>query len=238
MSPSVKSQVIAIIPARGGSKGLPGKNIRPLCGKPLIAYSIEAALNAALIDRVVVSTEDEQIARVAQQYGADVPFLRPVAMAEDDSGVGEAINYTAHRLAWEDNQTFTVIVTLYPTHPFRTPALLDFLVTKAVEGYSPVNTVRKIRHSAFSTFAPNGRQGVLPLLHPKVLDSGKEISSKQYFRFYGLFSASATGIISRPFLYVVKDTVCLVDIDTLADFYLAEEILKQGLFNFNAAGLS
>ena len=237
MSPSAKSKVIAVIPARGGSKGLPDKNIRPLCGKPLIAYTIEAALSAVLIDRVVVSTDDEQIAEIAKQYGAEVPFLRPAAMAGDNSGVGEAINYTVHRLAREDKQMFTTIVTLYPTHPFRAPALLDFLVKKAVKGYSPVHTVREIRHNAFSTFVPNGNQRVLPLLHPKSLNGG-EMPFKRYFRFFGLFSAAGAGPSGAPFLYVVKDTVCLVDIDTLADFYLAEEILEQGLFDFNTAGLS
>ena len=69
--------MIAIIPARGGSKGLPGKNIRPLNGKPLIAYAIEEALKAKHIDRVIISTDDEEIARVAVEYGAELPFMRP-----------------------------------------------------------------------------------------------------------------------------------------------------------------
>ncbi|MBW1723549.1 MAG: hypothetical protein JRH13_15900, partial [Deltaproteobacteria bacterium] len=76
-----KPEVLAIIPARGGSKGLPRKNIRDLCGKPLIAYSIEVALRAKLIDRVVVSTEDEEIAEISESFGAEVPFLRPKEMA-------------------------------------------------------------------------------------------------------------------------------------------------------------
>jgi CMP-N-acetylneuraminic acid synthetase len=92
-----KPEVIAIIPARGGSKGIPRKNIVDLCGKPLVAYSILAARHAELIDRVVVSTEDEEIAEVAKAWGAEVPFLRPKELAKDTSGIGEAISYTVSR---------------------------------------------------------------------------------------------------------------------------------------------
>ena len=77
--------VVAFIFARGGSKGLPGKNIRLLNGKPLIAWSIEHALNVKRIDRVIVSTDSEEIAKVAKQYGAEVPFIRPAELATDDS---------------------------------------------------------------------------------------------------------------------------------------------------------
>ena len=75
--------MIAFIPARGGSKGVPGKNIKEICGKPLIAHTIEAALKADKIDRVIVTTDDEDIARVARQYGAEVPFMRPDYLASD-----------------------------------------------------------------------------------------------------------------------------------------------------------
>lgn len=77
--------MIALIPARGGSKGLPGKNIKSLCGKPLIAYTIQAALNASGINQVVVTTDSEEIAEISRQYGAEVPFLRPKELAEDTS---------------------------------------------------------------------------------------------------------------------------------------------------------
>jgi CMP-N-acetylneuraminic acid synthetase len=78
-------KVLAIIPARGGSKGIPRKNIRDLCGKPLIAYSIEAAIKSRLINRVIVSTDDEEIAEISKSFGAEVPFMRPVCLAEDRS---------------------------------------------------------------------------------------------------------------------------------------------------------
>ena len=79
------SGTLGIIPARGGSRRIPRKNIRPLGGKPLIAYTIEAAVAATTLDRLIVSTDDEEIAKVAQSYGADVPFIRPARLAADDT---------------------------------------------------------------------------------------------------------------------------------------------------------
>ena len=77
---------LCVIPARGGSKRIPRKNIRPFCGKPILAYSIEAALETGLFDRVMVSTDDEEIAEVAQAHGAEIPFLRPGELADDHTG--------------------------------------------------------------------------------------------------------------------------------------------------------
>ena len=112
-----KLEVIAIIPARGGSKGIPRKNIVDLCGKPLIAYSILAARHAKYITRVIVSTEDKAIADVAKEWGAEVPFLRPSEMAEDDASVGDAISYTISRLVGHSESRVYVI--FFPTSPFR-----------------------------------------------------------------------------------------------------------------------
>src|SRR3989337_3606707 len=91
--------VLAVIPARGGSKGIFRKNIALLGGKPLIAYSIIAALRSRLIDRIVVSTDDEEIADIAKHYGAEVPFMRPKEMAGDRASVSDAVEHTVSKLA-------------------------------------------------------------------------------------------------------------------------------------------
>jgi len=88
---------VAIIPARGGSKRIPRKNIKPFHGKPLIAYSIETALKSKLFDQIIVSTDDEEIADVAKKYGAEVPFIRPKNLADDFTGTADVIN---HALEW------------------------------------------------------------------------------------------------------------------------------------------
>lgn len=117
--------ILCIIPARGGSKGLPGKNIKELCGKPLIAYSIEQAIASKYIDRVIVSTEDDSIADVARRYKAEVPFKRPPELATDTCGV---IDVLIHALDWmRDNQDFDpdALVLLHATTPLRTTEDID-----------------------------------------------------------------------------------------------------------------
>jgi CMP-N-acetylneuraminic acid synthetase len=111
-------EILSIIPARGGSKGLPRKNIKPLLGKPLIAWTIEQALNSKYIDKVVVSTDDEEIAEISKEYGAEVPFLRPKELARDDSPTIDAI---MHAINWfeERGEFFDILVLLEPTSPLR-----------------------------------------------------------------------------------------------------------------------
>ena len=111
--------MIAIIPARGGSKGLPGKNIRPLNGKPLIAYAIEAALKAKNIDRVIISTDDEEIAKIAVEYGAELPFMRPEFLASDTAQAVDNYIYTIGRLEEESGEKIDAFVVLQPTSPLR-----------------------------------------------------------------------------------------------------------------------
>lgn len=118
-------RILGLIPARGGSKGVPRKNIIPLCGKPLIAYTIETSSKSRLIDAVIVSTDDREIARIAEQYGGDVPFLRPPELAGDDS---PDIDFLKHAVEWvETNRDWhpEILVILQPTLPFRTVEDID-----------------------------------------------------------------------------------------------------------------
>ena len=117
--------MIAIIPARGGSKGLPGKNVRPLNGKPLLAYAVEAALKAKHIDRVIISTDDEEIARFAVEYGAELPFMRPAELASDTAMAIDNYIYTIGRLEKEDGKLIDAFVVLQPTSPLRIAEDID-----------------------------------------------------------------------------------------------------------------
>lgn len=110
-------KAIAIIPARGGSKRIPRKNIKLFHGKPLIAYSIEIALKSNLFDKVVVSTDDEEIAEIAKKYGAIVPFIRPKELSDDYTGTGAVINH-AIKFLKEQGESYDFICTLYATAPF------------------------------------------------------------------------------------------------------------------------
>lgn len=114
---------VAIIPARGGSKRIPRKNIKSFCGKPMIAWSIEAALNAACFDQILVSTDDSEIANVALDYGAAVPFMRPPELSDDSTGTIPVIR---HAIEWlnRNDRAVEQACCLYATAPFVTPAVL------------------------------------------------------------------------------------------------------------------
>lgn len=122
---------LGLILARGGSKRLPGKNIRPLCSKPLIAWSIEAGLACPALDTVLVSTDAPEIAEVARSYGADVPFLRPAPLAGDRSTSADAAIHALDWLAQQRGQTYDAVMLLEPTSPLRTrqdlPAVVALL---------------------------------------------------------------------------------------------------------------
>jgi len=120
--------MIAIIPARGGSKGLPGKNIRDLDGMPLICHTIKSALESESITRVIISTDDDDIAIVAKECGAEVPFNRPSKLAKDNSMVMDAYLYTIDRLVEMENITIDSFIALLPTAPLRRSHDIDMAV--------------------------------------------------------------------------------------------------------------
>jgi CMP-N,N'-diacetyllegionaminic acid synthase len=116
--------VLAVVPARGGSKSIPDKNIAPVGGKPLLAWSIEAGLGARRIDRVIVTTDDESIAAEARRFGADVPFVRPAELAADTTPMAPVVAHAVASLADQGWTTRTVVL-LQPTSPLRTSAHVD-----------------------------------------------------------------------------------------------------------------
>lgn len=119
-----KHKVICVIPARGGSKGVPRKNIKKLADKPLIAYTIEQALQSEYIDRTIVSTEDKEIADISEQYGAEVPFIRPDELAGNQV---PTINVLLHTIKWieEEKYSFNILVLLHTTAPLRAVKDID-----------------------------------------------------------------------------------------------------------------
>ena len=134
----MKERVVAIIPARGGSKGLPRKNILPLAGKPLLAYSIEPALQAKLVDRVMVCTEDKEIAQVGRDLGAEVPFLREAALGEDHVGCNQVMVRTVQRLFeanWLQDRN-DIVVYLQATDLFKRAAWIDECVQALLDNPS------------------------------------------------------------------------------------------------------
>lgn len=164
----MKETVLGIIPARGGSKGIPGKNVRPLAGRPLLAYAVEAARAAALIDRLILSTDAPEIAALGGRLGIEVPFLRPAELARDDTPMLPVVE---HALAYLEESGWSpdVVVLLQPTSPLRRPehivgalALRRRLGADAVASvvalpahYSP-DYVMRIENGRLVPFLPTG----------------------------------------------------------------------------------
>ena len=122
-------KIIAIIPARGGSKGIPNKNIIDLCGRPLIQYSIDSAKGSKYIDKVIVSTDSEKIAEVSRKSGADVPFLRPVGISNDVAKSSDVVIHGIDFLKENYGDEYDYVILLQPTSPLRTAKHID----KAIE---------------------------------------------------------------------------------------------------------
>jgi len=136
--------IVAIIPARAGSKGVPDKNIKLLAGKPLIAYSIAAAKKSKLINRTIVSTDSKKYASIAKKYGAEVPFLRPSKIAGDNSTDYEFMKHVIDWLNKNENYYPDFVLNLRPVTPFRNPALIDKAIKTLID--SPDSTSLRSAH--------------------------------------------------------------------------------------------
>lgn len=144
-------KVLALVPARGGSKSIPRKNVRLVNGKPLVAWSIEHALEARSITRVICTTDDEEIAAVAKRFGAEVPFRRPAAISGD---LAVDFEFHLHALEWlRDHEGYLpdLVVHLRPTHPVRRPATLDRAV-EMLAAHPEADSLRAVRSAVFSPY--------------------------------------------------------------------------------------
>lgn len=134
-------RILGLVPARGGSKGLPGKNIAPLAGRPLIAYTLEAARASRHLDRCVVSTDCEAIARVCRECGGDVPFLRPPELARDDTPTMPVVLHALAALG----EPYDAVLLLQPTSPLRTPADIDAAIEMLAADPSADSVISVVR---------------------------------------------------------------------------------------------
>lgn len=226
-------QRLAIIPARGGSKGLPRKNLQRLSGKPLIAHTIEAARVARSLQRIVVSTESPEIAEVGRQYGAEVPFLRPPELAGDETPTLPVLQHVLTQLEATEGCTPEIIVVLQPTSPLRRAEDID----KAVDllersgADSVVSLCAAEHHPAWMKRLEGDR--VLPFL-----ENAPEYTRRQdmppVYRLNGAIYITRRRILMEENRILGQDTRGLVmdaessvDIDTLFDLKLADLIMQE-----------
>lgn len=219
--------ILALIPARGGSKGIPCKNLYPLAGKPLIAWTIDVALHARCFTRIVVSTDSREIADAAIRLGAEVPFLRPEELARDNSLMGHVIDHVLGGLRETGFQT-DILVELYPTHPFRTVRMVRDLTARLENGAAQASTVRPVSMPWDHLLTLDANGGVVSLA-----DSVQAFPAPA-FRRYGLFNGWRVNpeLSSRGHAHPVVNPVELIDIDTPKDMRVAEAVLNQHLYDF------
>lgn len=226
-------RVLGLVPARGGSKGVPRKNARKIAGKPLLAWTAEGALAAERLDRVVLSTDDDEIAELGRECGLDVPFQRPPALAADATPM---IDVVVHALAWAETvgEHFDAICLLQPTNPLRTAADVDGAI--ALFDRSGADTVfttllTPAEHHPDWAFVDDGHGGL------RLATGGTEpVARRQdlrpaFYREGSVYVTRSTVIRSRGSLYGDRirsypiDAARSVNIDTAADWVRAERLL-------------
>lgn len=229
----MNERIIAIIPARGGSKGLPRKNIAMLNDKPLISYSIESALNADLVSRVIVSTEDAEIAEVSRKYGSEV-MNRPMELAQDDTPTISVVQQVLHQLV-EDRYHAEVVVLLQPTTPLRTTEDIDAAVRLFLtSNCQSVVSICEMEHSPYWSFQVE-RSYLKPLLGKKYLKMRRQDLPRVYLPNGALFVSSPMALYKTQSFYSSRTMPYImppersIDIDCENDLLHAEILLKKSL---------
>jgi len=225
-------KTVAIIPARGGSKRIPRKNIKDFCGKPIIAYSIEAAKASGLFDRIIVSTDDEEIAEVARQYGAEIPFMRPRELSDDFTGTNAVAK---HALQWliKSGENIAVACCIYATAPLLDPEYLIEGYNLLCKGNAPfVFSVTRFDFPVQRAIRINQR-GKVEAFYPEFIKMRSQDLEEAYHDAGQFYWGTADAFIKEDDLYsagalpVILPRHMVQDIDTLEDWESAELMFQS-----------
>lgn len=234
-----KPEVLAIIPARGGSKGVPRKNLRDFAGAPLIAYSIVAALQAEMVSRVIVSTDDEEIAAISREWGAETPFMRPAALAEDDTTDFPVFE---HALTWlKENEGYQadIVIQLRPTSPVRPIGLLDEAIRKLI-AQPEADCVRGVvpaGQNPYKMWQVNQDGSLKPILEvegiKEAYNTPRQALPETYWQTGHIDAIRSSTILEKHsltgeiILPIQIDPLYTVDIDTLEDFKNSARLMSD-----------
>ena len=239
-----RREVVAIIPARGGSKGIPGKNIKDFAGYPLIAYSIIAGLRASLVTRVIVSTDDESIADVARRWGADVPFMRPEEFAQDETLDLPVARHCLDWLAEHENYHPEMVVWLRPTSPIRPHTCVDDAIRLLLENLN-ADSVRGVVPSGQNPFKmwtiDPGTGEMVPLMKMEGIaepfNAPRQALPETYWQTGHIDAIWTTTIVEKKsmtgtaILPLMIEPRFTVDIDAPSDWKNAEQVFyKDALY--------
>ena len=232
--------ILALIPARGGSKSIPRKNLAPLLGKPLLAYAVEVAMKSERIDRVIVSTDDSEIAEVARACGAEVPFLRPATLAQDETPDLPVFQHALRWLEAEEGWNPEIVVHLRPTSPLRrssdVDACIDLLIRTGADAVRSISLAdkhpRKMWHlegERLKPLLPPRWKGDVPWNAPR------QTLEKVYWQNAALDVIWRKTILEKESM--TGDNICgyvmppefSIDIDSPVDLAMAEELLRNDL---------
>lgn len=233
MSDSMK--VIAIIPARSGSKGLKDKNIRKLGDKPLLAYSVEAAVKSGIFDTVHVSTESQEYANIAVGFGADVPFLRDRENAEDSSSTWDAVREVLRKYDRLGKQ-FDVCVLLQPTSPLRNEKdIREAFVLFMSKQAKSLTSVTEVKHPVQWCFRLDDSCSMRDFAGSPYKNSRRQELEPYYRENGAVYIVGTSDIINSEFDFYSDECIAYImdqrrsiDIDTLEDFLVAETVIKSG----------
>lgn len=238
MAKTEKEKILLTVAARGGSKGVKNKNFRPLCGIPLIAHTIMQAKQWGRAERIVCSTDSEEIASVARQYGADVPFMRPAELATDVSGKVEVLRHALKTVELDTKTHYTIIVDLDATAPVRKVSdiegALQLFLEKRPKTVFSVVPARKNPYFNMVELDDENRAVLVKALDstvkrrqdaPRVYDMNASIYV--YDRDYLLDESTRSAISDRSFAFVM-DELSAFDIDSEVDFQFIEFLVSKG----------
>jgi CMP-N,N'-diacetyllegionaminic acid synthase len=223
--------VLALIPARGGSKGVPGKNIRITGGKPLIAWSVLAAKASRYVDRVILSSDDPAIAAAAGQFGCEVPFMRPAELATDEADSMGVIRHALQALP----ERYDYLLLLQPTSPLRTSGDIDAALEQYLQsGAQTCVSVCEADKSPYWMMTLAAGNTVQPLFPPEQTPSRRQ-DAPQIFALNGAIYIAPTDYLAAGGAFVVPGTIGYVmpkdrsfDIDTQLELQLVDFLLTEG----------
>ncbi len=234
-----KGEFVALIPARGGSKGVPRKNIKDLGGFPLIAYTIAACLQSEMISRIIVSTDDEEIAEIAKEFGAEVPFLRPKELASDRSTDYEFVD---HAISWLDENEGSVaefLVHMRPTTPLREYRIVDnaLKLFKDAEQYTSLRSAHAAPESPYKWFLKTD-DGTFACLSARIDNEEANAGRAEFPIAYvpdGYVDVLKTGFVRKSkrlhgeMMMAFESPYC-VEVDTVEEFELLEYYIDRRSF--------
>lgn len=232
----MKPYILGAIFARGGSKGVPRKNIRPLAGKPLIAYAIECAKAVPRIDRVIISTDDQEIADVAKQYGADIPFMRPSELAQDKSPELLAWKHAIETMEAQLGHAVDIMVSVPTTAPLRAREDVEACLKLLLESDADiVIAVTEAHRSPYFNMVTIGEDKTAKLVIPPV---GGVLTRRQdapvvydittvAYAVRGTYIKSTSAVMAGRVKAVIVPKERALDIDTIFDFEMAEFLMQK-----------